>query len=36
MTRKVVEAARVFDIQVHDHLIVGRDGTASFRSLGLF
>lgn len=36
MTRKIVEAARVFDIQVHDHLIVGRDGTASFRSLGLF
>lgn len=35
MTRKVIDAARVFDIQVHDHLIVGRDGTASFRTLGL-
>ncbi|MFJ6024304.1 DNA repair protein RadC [Brevundimonas sp. NPDC092305] len=35
MTRKVIEAARVFDIQVHDHLIVGRHGTASFKSLGL-
>ncbi|WP_292060132.1 RadC family protein [Brevundimonas sp. UBA5936] len=36
MTRKVVEAAKVFDIQVHDHLVVGRDGTASLRSLGHF
>jgi len=35
MTRRVVEAARVFDIQVHDHVIVGREGTASFRALGL-
>jgi len=35
MTRRVVEAARVFDIQVHDHVIVGREGTASFKSLGL-
>ncbi|RZJ00005.1 MAG: DNA repair protein RadC [Brevundimonas sp.] len=35
MTRKVIDAARVFNIQVHDHLIVGRDGTASFKSLGL-
>lgn len=36
MTRQVVEAAAVFQIQVHDHLIVARHGTASFRSLGLF
>lgn len=35
MTRKVVDAARVFDILVHDHLVVGREGTASFRQLGL-
>lgn len=35
MTRKVVDAARVFEIQVHDHLVVGRQGVASFRSLGL-
>ncbi|WP_439473067.1 JAB domain-containing protein [Brevundimonas sp.] len=35
MTRKVVEAARVFDIPVHDHLVVGRAGTASFRAMGL-
>ena len=35
MTRKIVEAARVFDIQVHDHLVVGRNGVASLRTLGL-
>jgi DNA repair protein RadC len=35
MTRRVVEGARVFDIKVHDHVIVGREGTASFRALGL-
>ncbi|MDI1328228.1 MAG: DNA repair protein RadC [Brevundimonas sp.] len=35
MTRKIVEAARVFGLQVHDHLVVGRQGTASFKALGL-
>lgn len=35
MTRKIVDAARLFGIQVHDHLVVGREGTASFKSLGL-
>ena len=36
MTKEVVEAARALHIAVHDHLVVGRDGTASFRALGLF
>ncbi|EDX81074.1 DNA repair protein RadC [Brevundimonas sp. BAL3] len=35
MTRRVVDAARVFGLDVHDHLVVGREGTASFKSLGL-
>lgn len=35
MTRKIVEAAGVFGLEVHDHLVVGRDATASFKSLGL-
>ncbi|MFX4608931.1 JAB domain-containing protein, partial [Acinetobacter baumannii] len=35
MTRQVVHAARLFNLQVHDHVIVGREGTASFRALGL-
>lgn len=35
MTRRIVEAARTLDLVVHDHLIVGRDGTASLKSLGL-
>ena len=35
MTRQVIEAARALDLSVHDHLIVGRDGVASFKQLGL-
>ena len=35
MTRKVADAAKLFDIGLHDHLVVGRDGTASMRALGL-
>ncbi|MFN3523145.1 MAG: RadC family protein [Phenylobacterium sp.] len=34
-TRQIVEAGRTLRISVHDHLVVGRDGVASFRSLGL-
>lgn len=36
MTRQVVEAGRGLKISVHDHLIVGREGVASFKALGLF
>ena len=35
MTRKIVDAARLFSLQVHDHLVIGRHGTASFKQLGL-
>jgi DNA repair protein RadC len=35
MTRQVVDAARPLRIAVHDHLVVGRDGVASFKALGL-
>ena len=35
MTKLIVEAARPFAIQVHDHIIVGREGHASFRALRL-
>ena len=35
MTRQVIEAAQALRISVHDHLVVGRDGTASFKALGL-
>ena len=35
MTRKIVDAARLFSLQVHDHLVIGRHGTASFKTLGL-
>lgn len=35
MTRKLVETARPFSLVVHDHIIVGREATASFKALGL-
>jgi DNA repair protein RadC len=35
MTREIVAAAKALRITVHDHLVVGRGGTASFKSLGL-
>ena len=35
MTREVVKAASALGITVHDHLIIGKTGEASFRSLGL-
>ena len=34
-TRQIVDAAGLFNIKVHDHLILGRDGATSFRTLGL-
>lgn len=35
MTRRIVEAAEVMDITVHDHLIIGKSRELSFRSQGL-
>jgi DNA repair protein RadC len=35
MTRDVAEAAKALAIVVHDHVIVGRSGHASFKALGL-
>ncbi|MDP3403554.1 MAG: DNA repair protein RadC [Brevundimonas sp.] len=35
MTRQIVLAAKALGVEVHDHLIVGREGVASFKSLGL-
>ena len=35
MTREIVTAAKALGIAVHDHLVVGRGGHASFKSLGL-
>jgi len=35
ITRQIVEAARPLRIAIHDHLVVGRDGVASFKALGL-
>jgi DNA repair protein RadC len=35
MTRQVVDAGRPLRITVHDHIVVGRDGVASLKALGL-
>jgi len=35
MTREIVTAAKTLSIAVHDHLVIGRSGHASFKSLGL-
>lgn len=36
ITREIIEAARPLKITIHDHLVVGRHGVASFKALGLF
>lgn len=35
MTKQLVNAAKALNITVHDHVIVGKHGHASFRGLGL-
>ncbi len=35
MTKLIIEAAKPFGITIHDHIIVGRNGHASFRTLRL-
>jgi len=35
MTKNIVTAAKPLGVAVHDHLIIGRDNIASFRTLGL-
>lgn len=35
MTRQIIDAGRTLRISVHDHLVVGREGVASFKALGL-
>ena len=35
MTRQVVQAGLHLNVEVHDHLVVGRHGVASFKQLGL-
>ena len=35
MTRAIIEACQPLGIAIHDHIIIGRDGVASFKGLGL-
>ena len=36
MTRQIVDAAKPLGVTIHDHIIVGRQGHASFKTLKLF
>jgi DNA repair protein RadC len=36
VTRHIIEAGKQLNISVHDHIIIGAEGFASMRSLGLF
>ena len=35
ITREIVAAAEAISVRVHDHLVIGRDGVSSFKTLGL-
>jgi len=35
MTRAIADACRPLDITIHDHIIIGKDGVTSFKSMGL-
>ncbi len=35
MTKELVDIAKPLGLAIHDHIIVGRDGHASFKGLGL-
>lgn len=35
MTNAIIEAARPFDIKIHDHIIIARNGYTSFKNEGL-
>lgn len=35
LTRELIAAAKPLGIAIHDHVVVGRDGQASLRALGL-
>ena len=35
MTKTIIDVAKPLGIVVHDHIVIGREGHASFRGLGL-
>lgn len=35
ITREIIAAAGAVGVKVHDHLVIGRDGAASFKTMGL-
>jgi len=35
ITKKIIEAGKLFDIEVQDHIIIGKDGFVSLREIGI-
>jgi DNA repair protein RadC len=35
ITREIIAAMNAISVKVHDHLVIGRNGAESFKSLGL-
>lgn len=35
MTQELIKAAKALDLLVHDHIVIGKNGHASFKSLGI-
>ncbi len=35
MTRELIKAAKAMDVMIHDHIIIGKSGHTSFKSMGL-
>lgn len=35
MTQELIKAARALDVMIHDHVIIGKNGFSSFKSLGI-
>ncbi len=36
MTRKIIQSLQSIEVEVHDHIIVGSQGTVSMKAIGLF
>lgn len=35
MTQELIKAAKALDLVVHDHIIIGKSGHTSFKSMGI-
>jgi DNA repair protein RadC len=35
MTKDITDAAKIFGIAIHDHIVIAREGHASLKGMGL-